>query len=118
MIIISGQHLGGFYIVYLLVALPHGGVHSLLAITGITILLLTYHRSIKPSVIAPTLNLIGVVILIASIFIFFYNDKEHYNYGTFFQLVPQITLILFAFIALCFIVRNIVTLFRNPSTIY
>lgn len=117
MIIISGQHLGGFYIVYLLLALPHLGIHSILAVIGITLLLIIYHNKKRLSVIEPIINMIGVLMLIASIFIFFYKDDEHYNYGTFYQLVPQITLFLFAFIALCFIVRNFVSVFRKPLTI-
>lgn len=116
MIIISGQHLGGFYIVYLLLALPHGGIHALFAIIGISLLLIIYHSKTRFSIIKSAINVIAVLMLIVSIFIFFYTDDEHYNYGTFYQLVPQITLILFAFIALCFLVRNIVSFFRSPST--
>ncbi len=116
MIIISGQHLGSFYIVYLLLALPHGGIHALLAVIGISLLLIIYHNKRMSSIIKSILNVIAILMLIASLFIFFYIDDEHYNYGTFYQLVPQTTLVLFVFIALCFIVRNICIFFRSPST--
>lgn len=32
LILINGEHLGGFYLLYILLGLPHGAVHSLLAI--------------------------------------------------------------------------------------
>ena len=34
LILISGEHLGGFYLLYILLGLSHGAVHSLLAIDG------------------------------------------------------------------------------------
>lgn len=117
-IIISGQHLGGFYIIYLLIALPYFGIHSILALVGIILLLIIYHnKKNRCFIIRPLINLVSVLMLIASIYMFFYNDKEHYNYGTFYQLVPQITLIVFSFIALSFIVRNIVSVFKSSKTI-
>jgi hypothetical protein len=43
LILISGQYFGGFYILYLLLALPHGGVYAIVAAIGILILVLTYY---------------------------------------------------------------------------
>jgi len=40
------------------------------------------------------------------LFFFFYNDKQHYNYGTFDQLVPQISLIIFFIVAMLFLTNN------------
>jgi len=112
-IMISGQHVGGFYVIYLLLALPHFAMHSILAITGIVLLLLIYHNkknnaSIKKSL----LNIIAVLLLLCSIFFFFDNDDEHYNYGTFYQLIPQLTLILFGSISLVFILKNIFDIYK------
>lgn len=116
-IIISGQHLGGFYIIYLLIALPYFGIHSILALVGIILLLIIYHtKKNKYFRIRPLINLVSVLMLIASIYMFFYNDKEHYNYGTFYQLVPQITLIVFSIIALSFIIQNIMSVFKSSTT--
>src|SRR5215203_3813986 len=79
MILISGEHLGGFYILYLILALPIGAIHSVLAMLGIGLLLLSHHRfqvEDKPSA-KSALNIIGCLLLLLSIYLFFLNDREH-----------------------------------------
>ena len=97
LMIISGEHLGGFYLSYLLLALPHGGIHSLFAFVGIVLLLISYNklRDKKAAKVKSIMNIAGLLLMILSLFFFFYNDKEHYNYGTFYQFVPQVSLIIF-----------------------
>ena len=114
-IMISGQHLGGFYLLYLLLALPKGGMHSLLALFGILLLLISYYKYKRKKIylIESIINIVAVILLILSLFSFFYNDKEHYNFGTFYQIVPQITLIIFSIIALTFLLDNV--LVRNKK---
>lgn len=114
-IMISGQHLGGFYLLYLLLALPHGGMHSLLALFGIVLLLISYNKYKRKKIylIESIINMVAIVLLILSLFSFFYNDKEHYNFGTFYQIVPQITLVAFSVIALTFLLDNV--LVRNKK---
>lgn len=109
LIMISGQHLGGFYLMYLLLALPFGGIHSLLALFGILLLLLCYHkyRRKKIYIVESIMNILGILLLLLSLFFFFYNDKQHYNYGTFDQLVPQISLIIFFIVAMSFLANNL-----------
>jgi len=112
-IMISGQHLGGFYFLYLLLALPHGGIHSLFALFGIVLLLISYlkYKRKKIYLIESIVNVVAVILLILSLFSFFYNDKEHYNFGTFYEIVPQITLVIFLIVALTFLLDNV--LVRN-----
>jgi len=114
-IMISGQHLGGFYLLYLLLALPHGGVHSLLALFGIVLLLISYNKYKRKKIylIESIINMVAIILLILSLFSFFYNDKEHYNFGTFYQIVPQITLVIFSIVALTFLLDNV--LVRNKK---
>ena len=61
-ILISGEHLGGFYLMYILIALPHGGIHSLLALTGIVLLVCSYskYKSTNKIFLIPTLDILGV----------------------------------------------------------
>lgn len=106
LIIISGEHLGGFYSLYILLGLFIGAVHSLLAVSGIIVLLISYHRFRNRNLLAHLLNMTGLLMLLGSLFYFFWNDKEHYNYGTFEQTIPVLTLVLFALIAACFLIGN------------
>lgn len=113
-ILINGEGFGGFFILYLLFGLPYAVIHSLLALLGVVLLLANYskYRGKKEGLPNYAIEIIGVVLLILSIFIFFYRDKQHYNYGTFVQLVPVITLILFAIIALSSIVVNVISIYK------
>lgn len=114
-IMISGEHLGGFYLLYLLLALPHGGIHSLFALFGILLLLISYNKYKRKKIylIESIINMVAIILLILSLFSFFYNDKERYNFGTFYQIVPQITLVVFSIIALTFLLDNV--LVRNKQ---
>lgn len=118
LIMISGQHWGGFYLLYVLIALPHAGIHALLALFGIALLAFTYSKYERKRIyhIESILNIIGILALIFSLFFFFYNDKQNYNEGTFYQLIPQITLIAFSILALAFIVDNIMPFFKSPAS--
>ena len=111
-ILISGEHLGGFYALYILLALPHGWLHSLLALIGIIILILSYNVY-KNKASGNILNIAGAVMLVFSIVTFFYADKEGYNYGTFYQTMPIISLVLFGLLALLFILKNVVESFSK-----
>ena len=110
MILISGEHLGGFYILYIMLALPYAGIHSILAVFGIVVLLTNYHlHSTRKPAGKPFLNLSGLACMLASITLFFLNDRQHYNWGTFEQAIPISTFVVFFVIACCFIIRNINT---------
>ena len=115
-ILISGQHLGGFYLLYLLLGLPHGGVHSIAALIGVTLLLSSYSSNEERGQLTKSLlNTFGVLLFLLSLFLFFYNDTENYNYGTFVQLVPQITIAIFAGLCLLFFYVNISVFFKRKS---
>lgn len=109
-ILISGEHFGGFYMLYLLMALPHGGMHSLLALSGIVILLISYQRFKRENkyVAETIINIAGTGCLVASLFFFFLNDKSDYNGGSFEQWAPRITLILFGLLVIAFALFNVI----------
>ena len=108
LILISGEHLGGFYLLYIVLGLPHGAVHSLLAIVGIGLLLFSNYKYQQQFIfnIEPVLNIIAVIVLLLSLFLFFYNDKSHYNYSTFYQTIPIMLLSVFALLVAGFLFNN------------
>ena len=109
-ILISGEHLGGFYMLYLLLALPYGGLHAVLGFVGIITLIVTLNKTLQIKAHKNTLllRLLGVLFLVASLLAFFMQKGGGYNYGTFSQLMPIITLIFFIFFASCLIVYNVI----------
>jgi hypothetical protein len=116
-ILINGEGWGGFFVLYLLFGLPYAVIHSLLALLGVVLLLVNYYKykGKKEGLSNYVIEIIGVFLLMLSIFIFFYTDKQHYNYGTFYQLVPVITLILFTIIALSSIIVNIISVYKTAA---
>jgi len=112
-IMISGEHWGGFYATYVLLALPAGYIHSLLAVAGIISIAVSYHwmGGQNSKLTAQLMNVLGVLLLLASIVYFFKKDVRHYNWGTFEQGYPLFTLYLAAFIAICFLAGT----FWRPS---
>jgi cytochrome bd-type quinol oxidase subunit 2 len=105
LIIISGEHWGGFYLLYLLLALPHGGIHAMIAVAGIILLLLNKrkHSSFRRYKIQQILYITGAICLVLSLYLFFHNDPKGYNLGTFEQWVPLISLALFGLLATGFV---------------
>ena len=108
LIMISGEQLGGFYALYILLGLFAGAFHSLLAVAGIIMLLIIYHRFNNSKLFPQVLNVIGVLLLFSSIYYFFWNDKQHYNWGSFEQTVPVASMVLTAIVGICFLVRTFV----------
>ena len=106
-VIISGQSIGGFYIWYIMLGLPHGVLHSILGLTGI-ILVLT--GTIKKSSI---LYLAGPLLMVASLMRFFLQPGGSYNYQTFYQPIPLLLLIFFGTVSLTFIVQNLFVVLRE-----
>ena len=116
LILISGKHLGGFYALYLLLALPHGGLHALAALAGIALLVYaTIRRKREAQAVVALMNGTGVLLLVLSLIIFFGRDREGYNDATFQQTVPQLTLLLFALLACTFFIRNLLLLMRTDK---
>ena len=107
MIMISGENFGGFYAIYILMALPFGGLHALLALAGI-ITLLTNHAMRRNGIgfARSVFDVLGVLLLFASLFYFFWADKQHYNYGSFQQAIPLLTMMITAAVAICVLVRS------------
>ena len=108
--LINGQHVEGFFFFYILIALPHGSMHSILAVLGIGLLIFNYakYKNKFNYQIEPILNISGALLLISSLFSFFYNDVDHYNYGTFYETVPLVILILFLLVELIFLIKNFI----------
>jgi hypothetical protein len=89
---------------YILLGLPFGAGHSLLAVAGIIVLLVSHFRSKNGNIVAGLFNILGVLLLFGSIYYFFWADKRHYNYASFQDMVPMLSMILTALMAICFLV--------------
>ncbi|MDB5277938.1 MAG: hypothetical protein JWR61_2893 [Ferruginibacter sp.] len=117
-IIISGEASGGFYFMYIMIALPHGAIHSILAVLAIITLLFSaikYHGAYT-NLAEPILNFAGIALMLLSLYLFFAKDVEHYNYPTFYQIVPISMLVVFGIVTICSLVFNAGNLKLHPPT--
>lgn len=114
--LISGQSFGGFYLLYILMALPHAGIHAIFAIIGIGFILFSYGKFKRQSkfFIDPLLNMLGVFSLYASLILFFINSWS-YNDQTFEQVLPVISFILFGISSLGLVIYSIARFARPKS---
>jgi len=114
MVLISQEHLGSFYFIYVFLGLPFRALHSLLGLSGMLIAfvnLLMFQK--KKEQIFRVLNILTTLLFYASLIVFFLQDRAHYNYATFEQTVPLIFMSLFVILSIGFIVINIIHLAKK-----
>jgi len=109
-ITVSGEQIGGFYLFYILLGLPHFALHAVLGILGIACLMFTYYNK---TIIVSLLRVLGATFMIASLLYFFMQRNGSYNYNTLHEAFPLITLIVFTIVIVVFILTNIFALFNS-----
>lgn len=118
-LLISGENFGNVYLFYILLALPYGGIHSMLAFSGIAILVFCYLKFKRRNkyLIEPLLNFAGLTCMLLSIYYFFHNDRSNFNISTFDPGLPRNMLIFFGLLSLLFVTDNILRLFGKRTKI-
>ncbi|OJY92194.1 MAG: hypothetical protein BGP13_08505 [Sphingobacteriales bacterium 40-81] len=103
-ILITGESIGGVYLFYLLLGIPHGLTHSILGFTGVILLLMGYYKINNKKLLRKTLLILGTICMCLSLYYFFHNDRQSYNHGSFKTAAFWTTFLLFVISALIFIV--------------
>jgi hypothetical protein len=113
LLIIEGENFGGLYLMYLLLALPHGMPYALAAAVGIGMILIAFNlKNLGTRVASPWLYMTGFLLMHASLFLFF---REGNQFATFHLLVPSITFVLFGIISISFLLNIALKYFRKPQ---
>lgn len=110
LLLISGESFGGFYVIYLLLGLPHGVPDAIVGIAGLGAMLAGYkvYRS-RYHPLKPLLYIAANGIMIWSLVLFFQSSKG-YNDPTFHQTVPILSFCLFGLCVLCNLVLSVIIL--------
>lgn len=118
LVLINGENWAGFFLMYILLGLSHGAIHSILAVTGIGILLFSFFKYKKQFMYRAesVLNIFGALLLFLSLFLFFYRDKDNYNIATFYQTIPVLVISIFGLLLIIFLVNNFFKLFTKVAT--
>jgi Na+/melibiose symporter-like transporter len=115
LLIISGQSFGGFYLLYILLGLPHGVPDAILAVTGLGLMLLGYKLFRKRyNPVKPLLYTVSIAVMIYSLVVFFRLSKG-YNDPTFHQTVPLISFALFGVCVSCNLFLSAALFVKRPD---
>ena len=118
LLIIEGAHFGGFYLLYLLLAIPHGATYAIMAIAGIILIVIAKgFITDNSNKLRAVLYLLGLLIMNASLLLFFSRNEKTGNLETFQGGVPLISFIIFGVIMLCFLVNIIMDLSKYRSAL-
>ena len=118
LLIIEGAHFGGFYLLYLLLAIPHGATYAIMAIVGIILIVIAKGFITNNSnKLRAVLYLLGLLIMNASLVLFFSRNEKTGNMETFQGGVPLISFIIFGFIMLCFLINIAMDLSKYRSAL-
>lgn len=111
LLLIDSEHFGGFYLLYILMALPTGTPFAFIAIIGLICLFVgykVYRKHLHP--IKPSLYLVGYSLMLFSLWLFF-GRKDRLE--TFQLTIPTLTFIVFGICSFCFIVYTISLLLKS-----
>lgn len=115
LLLISGHSLGGFYVMYILLGLPHGSPDAIISAAGLSLMLLGYkifHKRFRP--VKPVLYLAANAVMIFGLVIFFQSSKG-YNDPTFHQTVPLISFSIFGFCVLCNVLHSLGLFYQHTK---
>ncbi len=108
LVIISGPWYSHFYFQELITGLLNGELYSIFGIVGILIIVFSHfkYKEVINNLEACFINLIGGVLLIVSLCLFFYRVKVISVSGTFVQIVPLISLLTFCILVSFFVILS------------
>jgi hypothetical protein len=114
LLMIEGENFGGFYLLYLLLALPHGATYAVIAVSGLIFIFIGYKSyRIMYNPIKSILYFIGISFMILSLFIFFNKGNKN---ATFEEVVPLISFVLFGLSTTCLLINSIIMLLRKRKS--
>ena len=105
LITISGHSAGSVYFLYLALGVLYGEVYSILGIVGIAVILFSHfkYKGYDQSMDECLINLAGAILLVLSLFLFFYSYAENFNLGAYDQASTFASLLVFGIFTTCFI---------------
>ena len=118
LLIIEGAHFGGFYLLYLLLAIPHGATYAIMAIAGIILIVIAKgFITDNSNKLRAVLYLLGLLIMNVSLVLFFNRNEKTGNMETFQGGLPLISFIIFGVLMLCFLVNILIDLSNYRSSL-
>jgi xanthosine utilization system XapX-like protein len=102
LLLIESEHFGGFYLLYILMALPTGAPFAVISLLGLICVFIGYkiYRE-QFHVLKPTLYLLGWFTMLVGLLLFFsHRDRL----ATFELSIPTTTFVLFGICSVCFFI--------------
>jgi hypothetical protein len=111
LLIIEGDEFGGFFMLYLLLSIPHLVPYSLVAALGLILMIFAFNYT-GSKVLAAFSYLAGYALMLAALLMFFSKDNK---WKTFEPGVPLFSFIVFGISSFCFLVWTF-SLFQKPHS--
>lgn len=114
LLIIEGENFGGFYLLYLVLALPHGAPYAVISVFGITSIVIGFNIQTQKVIhLKPFFYLIGFGLMLLSLIMFFAKGNK---WATFQLTVPLASFVVFALCSFCFLLHSISLFFKWDQT--
>ena len=112
--LVSGESFGGPFLLYLVMALPHGVSFSVVGVAGlIGLMVVSSHGKERKKRIHVWLTLVSIILCWTSLYLFFASGKATYNSPTFQQAAPLISFSFFLLISFGAFTFHIAQLLRG-----
>ncbi len=114
LLIIEGDQFGGFFMLYLLLALPHFVPYAITAALGIASIIVGFNlRKENYLSFKPVLFLSGYCLMILSLLLFFSKGNK---WETFEMGLPTLTFVIFGISSLCFLINTVLLFSKSHSS--
>lgn len=111
LLIIEGDQFGGFFLLYLLLALPHFVPYALAAALGIACIVLGFNlRKENYHSLKPVLFLFGYCLMILALLVFFFKGNK---WETFKLAIPTLSFVIFGISSLCFLINTMLLFLKK-----
>jgi len=102
LLIIEGDQFGGFFLLYLVLSVPHFILYSVVASAGLLFVILAFNLENKYWKLVPIFYVLGYALMITSLVLFFAKGNK---WKTFELTVPLISFILFGISSICYLIN-------------
>jgi xanthosine utilization system XapX-like protein len=114
LLLIEGDNFGGFYLLYLILALPYGAPYAIVALLGLIVVFIGYKIfRVRLHPMKPILYLIGQTLMFCSLIMFFSKGNK---YATFQQIIPLFSFVLFALCSICLLINSFILLKQQRNS--
>jgi hypothetical protein len=112
LLVIEGDNFGGYFAVYLILALPHGALYAMFSAIGIGLIVYGFNLAKEPKQawLKSGCYIMGFVLMVLGLCVFFSKGNK---WETFESLLPLTTFSFFGITSVCFLINLTISLSKK-----